>query len=407
MKATHSDQITSVYNSKMISMALAVLFFCIGAVSKAQPIVNSSNWVKLNILNIDAQAFPKVVMTFSAKNKNGSQVAGINKDDIQLLENGKSVGIANFQSVISNQPLYVSIVVDHSGSMEEDPALLYDKNGNPLYTVDANDKMITPSGYISPLDHAKLALKQFVTGFNAQKDLLSITGFGSEVDEPIALTSNQDALITAMGRMQPAGKTALYDGMMKGLDQLKDVKGIKTLVVLTDGQDNRSISTLNQVISNAQKKNVRIYIIGMGKVNETALQKITEATNGEYFHIHSASSLSAVYTSISRRVQSVYQIEYISPNSTASAKEVSLYANIKNAVVVESWATFTRTGMSTLSSGIPASEEEAVSRKANKTNFNSCYLIYGNASVAALTSIATTIHIVKRLEKKAPKKRFS
>jgi VWFA-related protein len=420
-----SNAITLRYPGKTLFLFFWLLFFGV-ELAVSQTAINTADWVKLNVLSIDPHKFPQVVVSFNAKSASGLSVNGITKNEIQLLEEGKSVKVANLKSVVIKEPVYLSIVVDHSASMQEDAAKLYDKKGNPLYSIDANDNMITPAGYTSPLDNAKAAIKQFVSGFNTQKDFISITGFGSEVDASLSITQNLQAIDNTLNLMKPEGKTALYDAMMKGIQEVKDVKGIRALVVITDGQDNRSSTNWKNVMQAAAKNNTSIYIIGLGEADKTILQQLADATNGQFFYANSSTSLYSIYTSISQKVQSVYQLEYTSPNlnSTSVTRDISLYADIQNATVVESWASFTLPSVSTKTvvlTQTTINEEKKIveplsTLPCNDAKMNACipkkaidnsYVIYGNVSVAALATVAAAIYVNRKAQKMSIRKQFS
>lgn len=419
------NAITLRHAGKVLLLLFGLLFFGVES-AVSQTSINTTDWVKLNVLSIDAHKFPQVVVSFNAKSGSGLPVNGITKNEIQLLEDGKSVKVANLKNVVINQPVYLSIVVDHSASMEEDAAKLYDKKGNPLYSIDANDKMITPAGYTSPLDNAKAAIKQFVSGFNTQKDFICVTGFGSEVDASLPITQDLQVIDNALNLMKPEGKTALYDAMMKGIEEVKDAKGIKALVVITDGQDNRSSANWKNTMQAATENNIPIYIIGLGEADKTILQQLADATHGVFFYANSSSSLHSIYTSISQKVQSVYQLEYTSPNlnSKFTTRDISLYADIQNATVVESWASFTLASVVTKTASLaqPAINEDKEAAESlpsvdfgdakmniyiPKKTVDNSYIIYGKVSVAALASVAAAIYVNRKAQKMSTRKQFS
>lgn len=395
----------------------AAMIFTAAAQQPKATLVPASDLVRLQILNVDAHAFPKVAVSFKAERKNGVPVWELRRNQLQLLEEGKACEVTALRAVSVATPVYVSIVVDHSGSMEEDPAQLYDAKGNPLYSVDANNDLVVSDTYVSPMDHAKKAIKTFTAGFD-HKDQISITGFGSNVDQPLALTNDHAKIDAMVDAMQPAGKTALYDGMMTGLDQISKSYGIRALVVLTDGQDNRSHASWNEVAARAVKEEIPIYIIGLGEVCKETLQQLAAETKGQFFYTTSANSLESIYSTISQRVQSVFQLEYLSANQQVSSRrrDISLSASIKGAAVVGAWATakLPASMMTTVanteteqvemreaaSTETPVPQPVNIKRAAAETPSN--YWLYGNAAIAAVIALSATAYLYRRAQQ-APK----
>lgn len=156
---------------------------------------------------------------------------------------------------------------------------------------------------------------------------MSIVDFSTIPSDTLPLTQNLRVLTTYVDLFRATGATALYDGIITGLNEIKKGKGIKVIVVLTDGDDNSSDSSLKDVINLAQKEEIPIYMIGLGNINDKILKEITDATKGKFFKVDSAESLSEVYADISEQIQSFYELVYHSPNVALADKdrEVELF----------------------------------------------------------------------------------
>jgi Ca-activated chloride channel family protein len=327
---------------EMIILALCSLTTSITA--QQSPELIPADTIELNILQVDPRSFPNVTVSFKAIQPDGIPFRSIEQKNLSLYENGKLCPIDHLTSF--SRPVSVSIVIDRSASMEEDPAQLYDKNGNPLFSIDADNNMVVAENYVSPLDNAKTAIREFVSGFNLKQDEISITSFSSSVDKPLSLTSKAQSIQHAIDALQPEGKTALYDGMLTGLDQLKQAKGLKILIVLTDGLDNRSHLNADDVINIAAKEGIPVYLIGLGKVNTAELQKIADETRGQFYYTNSASSLNTIYTAISKQVQHSFSIRYTSTdlNPKDRKRAIRLIADQKGIYVIPASASTTFSG---------------------------------------------------------------
>jgi Ca-activated chloride channel family protein len=123
---------------------------------------------------------------------------------------------------------------------------------------------------------------------------------------------------SVVSSMQADFSTALYDGILAGLDQLGIASGVNILVVLTDGHDNSSGSTWNDVIEMGVAAEVPIYIIGLGDVNEDTLRTIANSTKGQFYRTKSPSSLDSIYAEISKKIQAFYDLTYESSNFSSA-----------------------------------------------------------------------------------------
>ena len=134
-------------------------------------------------------------------------------------------------------------------------------------------------------------LKKFLAKARDDNDY-SLIAFS---DEAQLLTQgvNGTELWLAFKRMTASGNTALYDAVLLGLDSLKLAKQRRrALVVLSDGQDNRSRATLKEVQRNAASRRATIYAIGVRVdgfhgyrrsfevAGEEILEGLTSATGG-------------------------------------------------------------------------------------------------------------------------------
>lgn len=327
----------------IITLFLATLFSLsvFGQTEKVKGNLSTADTADLTILNIYPASFPNVSVVFKAETRTGEPVWNLTKEKMNVKENSQNCELISLEQISKNKPINLGIVIDHSGSMMEDTSQLLDKDGVALYTLDANFNVVLPKGYISPLDNAKTAVKNFVKSFDSKKDFISITGFSNTVDRKLSLSQNTGEINSIVDSMQANYSTALYDAMITSIDEIKNSTGVKVLVVLTDGQDNSSKSKWNDVVDEATKEDIPIYIIGLGNVNKDTMQLIAKSTKGQFYFTQSSSSLNTVYAAISKQVQAFYNLVYSSPNfsSADSTRQIELSFEIDNVFLVTNPAT--------------------------------------------------------------------
>jgi len=165
----------------------------------------------------------------------------------------------------TKRPTNVYLVVDTSGSMEE---------GNKLART-------------------KEALRAFVEQIKGDRDQIGLLEFasGSKNFTPIRPldASVQSDLLGQIEQMEAIGGTALIDGVYEAADDLLsqgDSEAINALVVMTDGQENeseRSLDDLNALLARHADQRLVIFTIAFGSdADEALLEAIAKIGNGQF-----------------------------------------------------------------------------------------------------------------------------
>jgi Ca-activated chloride channel family protein len=122
-------------------------------------------------------------------------------------------------------------------------------------------------------------------------DRVVILTFNGHLDPPTPPTPPAEAQ-TRVQAIFADGETALYDAVLRGreiAEQDPDKKHIHAVVVLTDGEDNKSTTSLADTLTKLtpveQGSAVRIFTIGYGTdANGKILGDIAKRTGGVYYH---------------------------------------------------------------------------------------------------------------------------
>lgn len=165
----------------------------------------------------------------------------------------------------TKRPTNVYLVVDTSGSMEE---------GNKLART-------------------KEALRAFVGLIKGDRDQIGLLEFASGSKNftplrPLQETVRSD-LLTQIDRMEPIGGTALIDAVYNAANDLlaqNDSDAINALVVMTDGQENEStysLNDLNDLLQRHPNQRLVIFTIAFGSdADENLLQEMAKIGNGQF-----------------------------------------------------------------------------------------------------------------------------
>lgn len=108
----------------------------------------------------------------------------------------------------------------------------------------------------------KAAVKFFDRMIRPEKDLAALfsVATGTRLEQP--LTSEVGLLTRAIEAFPaPEGATALLDGIIRAANYLGEVKGRRVLVIVSDGDDTYSDSSLDQALKALQIANCQVYVV--------------------------------------------------------------------------------------------------------------------------------------------------
>ena len=130
--------------------------------------------------------------------------------------------------------------------------------------------------------------------------------------------------------MQSGGLTALLDAVGLGVKEMKKAKNTrKALIVISDGGDNHSRYTENEIKALVKEADVMIYAIGIydryfasqeERLGPALLSEITELTGGRAFTIDNPNDLADVSTKIGIELRNQYVIGYRPKNPVHDGK---------------------------------------------------------------------------------------
>ena len=229
--------------------------------------------------------------------KSGHLVTNLPQSAFTVFENGVPQQIKVFKR--EDVPVSMGLIIDNSGSMRdkrakvEAAALALVKDSNPRRR--SLHREFQRRGFSRPA---------------ARQD------FTNDVKE----------MQEALTRIDSRGGTAMRDAIRMSIDHLKEKahKDKKVLVVVTDGNDNSSVISLENLVRAAQQSEVLIYSVGLlsdeerreAKRAQRALEALAEATGGETFFPKDVSEVDRIAHQVARDIRSQYTIEY-TPSNTA------------------------------------------------------------------------------------------
>lgn len=271
---------------------------------------------QIRITQVDNSNLPNVTVYVSVTNAAGEPV-GVDPSTIQIYENGQLMQPVDIQGggeAIGEPPIPVTtmLVMDISGSM------------------DKNDKLTA----------AKEAAKSYVNQMRPE-DQTGLITYDTQVYTVQSVTADKAALTTAIDGLKTGSDTAMYNALIEAEKALEAASGRKAIIVLTDGLDNKSQSTAEDVIGGIGESGLTISAIGFGDVstvgqaglNETALKSLAEQSGGIYGFATDSEALKGLYQQQSRLLQSEQRITYVSPSTLRDGINRNLTVSLTDVAV--------------------------------------------------------------------------
>jgi len=228
-----------------------------------------------------------VQVTVTVSDGRGKFVRSIPQAAFHVFEDGRPQTVTHFTS--EDVPLELVAAIDISGSMA--PAM----------------------------PKLKTAVKEFL-GDVPPQDQVTLLGFNDNIFTLTRKATDPAERVKAVDRLAPWGSTALYDVLLRGVEMLGRQTGRKALVVFTDGEDQGSHATINDVERRLQSSDVTLYMIGQGRgVTMEPLKKIMERlsvpTGGRALFTDSIDELHAAFADLLDELSNQYLLGYQSSNS--------------------------------------------------------------------------------------------
>jgi len=247
-----------------------------------------------------------VVLHVNVFNGRSDAVPDLPQEAFSVLEDERPQDITFFSS--ADVPVAVGLVLDNSGSM-----------------IARQHMLISGGEAFARSSHPEDEL--FTIHFNEHIQ------FGLPAGMPF--TNRQTLLSAALARFRPGGKTALYDAVMAGLDHLEFANHQKrVLVVLSDGEDNASEHSEDEMIDRARASNAIVYTVsnanrrqGLGG-DAGVLRKLAEVTGGVAYFPDTDEDVVESFDRVATNIRRGYLIGYVSAN----AAHDGTYRRVKVAV---------------------------------------------------------------------------
>ena len=233
-----------------------------------------------------------VALDVCVKDRDGRFIPGLTADEFLVLDNNRLRTI-EFFSADGRVPLTVVMLVDRSASMAD-----------------------------GKLERAKAAARTFIQALRPG-DLLEVITFGDRSERRLAFSTDRAAAEQAIDELSAEGATALFESLaiaLRDLEQARRRQAIdyrQAIIILSDGEDTRSVLTFDDLLEDARRSGVLIYGLSLradekGRALPTprTLLQLAHDTGGRAVAVEDRETLGAVYEEIGAELRHLYRVAF-------------------------------------------------------------------------------------------------
>jgi Ca-activated chloride channel family protein len=269
-----------------------------------EPRAHSSGAAQLTSANIRVDS-DLVLIPVTVTDRHDRFVTGLEKEHFKLYDDQVEQTITHFAS--EDAPLSVGVVFDCSSSMG------------------------------AKLGKSREAVAQFLKTANPG-DEFSLIKFADHAELMVHLTHQAEEIQNRLSFIQANGSTALLDAIALSMGEMKRAHNSrKALLIVSDGGDNSSRSTLRELRNRIREANVQIFAVGIlepsGMRARTLeelngpmlLSEIAEQTGGKMFEVENLNELPR----IARRIGVALRNQYVLGYSPANLQKDGKYHRVQ------------------------------------------------------------------------------
>ena len=228
----------------------------------------------------------EITQVTAVVNDRGRFIKGLPASAFRLLEDNVAQKITHFSS--EGSPLELVIAIDVSDSMTQ------------------------------AMPQLKNSVKKFLSALGP-KDQVTLTAFNDSMFTLTRRDTTHEQRVRAVDRLAPWGGTALYDVIVRGLQQLSKQPGRRVLVVFSDGDDKSSHSTLQAVEHAVRSSDATLFMVALGRgvrnaSLKTSIERLVDLSGGRALFVERSDQLDEPFAEILEELSNQYLLGYESTN---------------------------------------------------------------------------------------------
>ena len=245
--------------------------------------------IKTKGLDLAEAVRVEIVQVTAVVTDRGRFIKGLPQSAFRVLEDGIPQTITHFSA--EGSPLELVVAVDVSASMT------------------------------NAMPQLKTSVKKFLSALGP-KDQVTLTAFNDNLFTLTRRETAPEARLRAVDRLAPWGGTALYDVIIRGLQQLSKQPGRRVLVVFSDGDDRTSHATLDGVEQAVQASDATLFMVALGRgvrnaTLKTGIERLVDLSGGRALFVERADQLDEPFSEILEELANQYLIGYESSGTSS------------------------------------------------------------------------------------------
>jgi Ca-activated chloride channel homolog len=248
----------------------------------------------------------------------GRAITSMRTKGLDLVE-AVSVEVVQVTAVVTDRHQFVSNLQPSSFRLYEDgvPQTIahFSSEDAPLELVVAVD---VSESMADAMPQLKTSVKKFLTALRPQ-DQVTLTAFNDNLFTLTRRDSSPEQRLRAVDRLAPWGGTALYDVVIRGLQQLSRQPGRRVLVVFSDGDDQSSHATLDAVEEAVRASDATLFMVALGRgvrneALKSGIERLVALSGGRALFVDRADRLDEPFSAIVEELANQYLLGYQSTN---------------------------------------------------------------------------------------------
>lgn len=263
---------------------------------------------------------PAIVM-----DRYGRYIPNLKQDDFRIYEDGVEQQIAYFSSI--DQPFTVALMLDVSGSTQSQLAQIRDAANTFIAHLRSNDRLM-------------------IVTFDGRLHVLT---------EPVTV----DAVRRQKLQIPPVTDgTVLYDAVQSAMQRMEQVAGRKAIVLMTDGVDQNSHTSIEKTLDNISEQDVLIYTVRYNTlpqlperlsqiknekvrrkiqerlmrgyaVSEQYLRTLADKTGGRFYRADDLRDVAPAFAAITGELGVQYSLGYYPKASPATSDQRTIKVRVR------------------------------------------------------------------------------
>ncbi len=221
--------------------------------------------------------------------------------------------------------------------------------------VDVSGSMVGPR-----IEAARRAATDYAKAIPDDVELGLIT-FSETVKVDVVASTNHDLAPDALNDVNPEGDTALYDAVGSAVGEAQKVSGAdeQRLLILSDGSDTSSASSLEEAAAALQRSSVQADVVAFGfPGDQAALERLSGVSDGRVRAADNAEQLADAFRSAAATFAPRLRVEALVPEELAGKPSTIV---VSGGTGDESWQAEASVKFAALTKGSPSSTESTES----------------------------------------------